>query len=108
MVAITSSEKGDLTGQDMGGATLGQQLFQDPWYRTLDALAWPRRGNGPHRLRHSFAVGLIEDGASPAEVKAALNHSAITVTLSEYGDHWDNDDPRLRNRVNARFARLDG
>ncbi|WP_242903934.1 tyrosine-type recombinase/integrase [Actinomadura terrae] len=90
------------------GLVLYEQLFQDPWYRTLDALAWPRKGNGPHRLRHAFAVGLIEDGASPAEVKAALNHSAITVTLNEYGDHWDNDDPRLRNRVNARFARLDG
>ena len=35
----------------------------------------------PHLLRHTFASGLLEDGASIVEVKQLLGHERIETTM---------------------------
>ncbi|GAA2600058.1 site-specific integrase [Actinomadura fulvescens] len=88
------------------GLVLYGQLFLSHWNKVLDSLSWSRRGNGPHRLRHYFAVKMIEDGASPGEVKVALNHSHVMITMTEYGDRWERPDERLWSRTDRLFARF--
>jgi len=54
-----------------------------------------------HSLRHSFASGLIAQGASVTEVQAYLGHASPTITLKTYS-HWFNG---VKTDSIARLAR---
>ena len=43
---------------------------------------------GLHALRHSYAVGLISRGISPAFVQQQLGHASIEMTVGTYGSHF--------------------
>jgi integrase len=54
-----------------------------------------------YAARHTYAMDLIEAGASAGMVSTALGHRDKTVVLKVYGNHFDQRDKRLRECVEA-------
>jgi integrase len=52
--------------------------------RSLAAAGLPQH-HGLHSLRHSYAVGLISQGVSPAFVQQQMGHASIEQTVGTYG-----------------------
>jgi integrase len=54
-----------------------------------------------YAARHTYAMDLIDAGASAGVVSTALGHKDKTVVLKVYGNHFDQRDKRLRECVEA-------
>lgn len=54
-----------------------------------------------YAARHTYAMDLIDAGASAGVVSTALGHRDKTVVLKVYGNHFDQRDKRLRECVEA-------
>jgi integrase len=61
-----------------------------------------------HSLRHFYASMLIDDGANPKEVQAAMGHSSIQITYDLYGKLFKDDeaDRRRKERSDRLASRL--
>jgi integrase/recombinase XerD len=61
----------------------------------------------PHRLRDSFAVGLLLAGLPIEEVSQALGHSDIRVTLRHYAPWVQARQQRLENHIRQTWTPQD-
>ncbi|GLW29885.1 tyrosine-type recombinase/integrase [Actinoplanes regularis] len=57
-------------------------------------LCGDRKHSGFHALRHYFATKLIEEHGDPKDVRRALRHASLSITLETYVYFW----PRAERR----------
>lgn len=62
----------------------------------------------PHDLRNTAASLMIASGASIKAVQRALGHASAKVTLDVYGSLYEEDLEALADRMEERYADLDG
>lgn len=71
--------------------------------RSLAAAGLPQH-HGLHALRHSYAVGLISRGVSPAFVQQQMGHASIEQTVGTYGSWFP---VRVAGALDALAAAVD-
>jgi integrase len=66
------------------------------------------RGNGLHRMRHTFASEMLSEGEDIASLAEWMGHSNATTTLRVYAHFMPKKEDRTRARMDNAFRRSDG
>jgi integrase len=68
----------------------GGRTWSDEWVKWRRPAEWPEDPNhsGLHALRHYFAIKLIEERVDPKDVRRALRHASLQLTLETQVHFW--------------------
>jgi len=89
----------DLVFSRSGGEPMCKRTVTAAFQRALAEAMLPKIRF--HDLRHSFASGLIESGASPKVVQELLGHANVNVTLGIYAHTFDEQKTKAVGKLGA-------
>lgn len=90
-----------------GGHVVSPSTWSNAWTAAVAGVGLPV-GSRFHRMRHSYASALIDEGATVLEVQHAMGHASAQETLETYGHLWPTDDGERRRRGPRKFFARSG